>query len=118
MQKISHSIATFEGFYKPGSRAQRNNNPGNLRRAGDNGIDDNRYGRYSDASLGWAALNNDVRAKITGRTRTGLRPDSTLYQFFSVYAPQTENPTVAYTRFVARQLGIMSSTRFNEWVEV
>jgi hypothetical protein len=50
LDNIGQEIATVEGFFIPGSRAQRLNNPGNV--GGDSA------GGYADAGDGWGALNN------------------------------------------------------------
>lgn len=101
-------------------RAKANKNPGNLRfigQAGSMGQDGAGYAIFPSPQLGWNALLADVRAKLTGATRTGLGPESTLYQFISVYAPASENPTTAYIAFVAAELGVPASARFVDWID-
>lgn len=81
--------------------AARNHNPGNLR--------DPRTGtfrKFATPQEGFTALLEDVRAKQEGRTRTGLNGDSTLIQFFNIYAPPHENDTEHYASTVARRLGL------------
>lgn len=102
---IAEAIARMEGFYKPGSLAQRNNNPGNLRSWGSNPIV-NGYAQFPTVEAGWAALRRQVELNI-GR---GL----TLEEFFAGkagvyggYAPSADkNDPANYARFVSSQTGI------------
>jgi hypothetical protein len=57
---LSDLIQQHEGFSQKGSRAQRNNNPGNLKVNGDLGKDDGGFAVFSDPKLGRAALENQV----------------------------------------------------------
>jgi len=81
--------------------AVRNNNPGNLR--------DPKTGafrQFATQEEGYAALLNDLEAKRTGNTRTGLGPSSSLSQFAGVYAPAGDNnDPVRYSQNLASQLG-------------
>lgn len=140
VSRLATSLARFEtGFKEDGfildpkqwkGRAARNNSPGNLRLFPNqktnwsnlsNGTDDADYAKFPSPEAGWNALILDVRAKITGNTRTGLGPNSTLAQFISVWAPSVENPTASYISFVVRDLkikGVGANTRFSEWVNI
>ena len=106
---LAAAFAKVEGFY-PGSRAYRNNNPGNLR---DVRRPDGRWSiwpslphdaggfpQFASAADGWAALKRDLQIKA-GR---GL----TLEQAISQYAPPSENDTAAYIRNVSASLGVAS----------
>jgi hypothetical protein len=86
--------------------AQRNNNPGNLRGA------DGRFRSFATLNEGWQALVNDLLAKMTGRTRTGLNGSSTLLELFRVYAPVGDgsNNPATYANNVAARLGVSVST--------
>jgi hypothetical protein len=104
-ESIAQAIATEEGFYKSGSIAQRNHNPGNLRSWGAAPIVDG-YAVAPDDATGWSWLYSQVNTNI-GR---GL----TLNEFFAGkpgvypgYAPSTDaNRPYAYAAFVAAQVGI------------
>lgn len=76
---LARGIATAEGFYVTGSRPARNNNPGDLRLAGDQGVDDEGFGIFSSAdyaqalaglasasSDGWAALFHECARILAG----------------------------------------------------
>jgi hypothetical protein len=101
---LAQSIATFEGFFQPGTLAQRNNNPGNLRAgAGQTGTDPNGFAVFPDVSTGWAALYHQISLD-SGR---GLD----LSQFISKYAPPSENNTGNYLNYLTGQLGVSPTTQ-------
>lgn len=93
----------MEGFFKPGSRAARNNNPGNLW-DGSGRIwphlphDDKGFVIFPSLDAGWRALERQVELDA----KRGL----TLETFLHKYAPATENNTENYIRFVAGRVGI------------
>lgn len=106
IESIARAIAQFEGFYNPGSRAQRNNNPGNLRYAGQPGAigaDSAGYAIFPTAEAGWQALRRQIQLDAS----RGL----TLEQFIRKYAPPSENPTDAYLRFVSQRTGLAPGDR-------
>jgi hypothetical protein len=83
------------------NRAQRNNNPGNLRYAGQKeaiGKDDRGFAVFPTPWAGWRAL----LAQIKLDQRRGL----TLERFIEKYAPPDENDTRAYVEFVCRELAV------------
>lgn len=103
---ISQAIAQMEGYNTPGTLAQRNNNPGNLRSGPGQIGTSGGFAVFPDAATGWAALNNQVQLNID----RGL----TLNEFFAGkpgvyagYAPSGDanNPS-AYAQFVASQTGL------------
>lgn len=110
--QIAQAIATQEGFYVPGSLAQRNNNPGNLRSWGSNPIVDG-YAKFPTLNAGWAALAQQINLNI-GR---GLN----LYEFFggkpgvyAGYSPATDkNRPREYAVFVASRIGLDPSIPLN-----
>mgnify|MGYP003394444781 FL=1 len=110
---ISQAIATMEGFFKAGSVAQRNNNPGNLRSWG-NRPTANGYAVFESPDAGWAALNQQVNLNI-GR---GL----SLYDFFAGkpgvyggYATRLDRLTdpLGCAVFVASRIGLDPSIPLN-----
>ena len=112
IRSFAEAIATMEGFYKPGSIAARNNNPGNLRSWGTLPTRDG-YAVFPTAAAGWGALEKQVARNI-GR---GL----TLEEFFggkagvyAGYAPALDrNDPIRYARFVGKRLGVDISTRLD-----
>lgn len=116
---LANAIARFEGYNTPGSVAQRNNNPGNLRSgAGQVGTDANGYAIFPDAATGFAALVHQIALNIS----RGL----SLQEFFGGqrdasgnvvpggypgYAPQQDqNDPNNYANVVAGWLGIDKTT--------
>lgn len=112
VDQIAESIARMEGFFKPGSVAARNNNPGNLRAWGNRPVV-NGFAQFETAAEGWAALRRQVELNIA----RGL----TLQEFFggktgvySGYAPaQDNNRPAEYARFVAQQAGVSDNVPLN-----
>ncbi len=109
---LAGAIARYEGFYKAGSVAARNNNPGNLRSWGNYPVV-NGYAKFPDAETGWRALRRQVELNI-GR---GL----TLEEFFAGrpgvydgYAPSSDgNQPRTYAATVAGWLGISADRPLN-----
>lgn len=91
--------------------AQRLNNPGDLRYAGQAGAtkDSSGFAKFSDFAAGFQALQNDLMAKIK---RNG---ETTLLDFAKVYAPASDgnNPT-AYAKSLAEQLGVSINTPISQ----
>ena len=110
------AIQEHEGFYpphdgKPGSRAFRNCNPGNLRHSSLALNEQDGYAVFEDYHTGLLALLMDLTAKATGHTVTGLGPSSTLRQLIAVWAPPSDNnDTDAYVRSVALRLATRPET--------
>jgi len=106
---IAQAIATYEGYYQPGSLAARNNNPGNLRSWGTAPLVDG-YARFDTPAAGWSALVRQIELNIS----RGL----SLGEFFagkpgvySGYAPASDNnQPAAYAQFVARRVGVPVDT--------
>ena len=63
---LVQAIERFEGFFTPGSVAQRNNNPGNLRAGpGQIGTDAGGYAIFPDVATGEAALAHQIDLNIS-----------------------------------------------------
>lgn len=78
-----------------------NNNPGNLRGT------DGQFIKFGAPIEGQAALYNDLTAKMTGKSKTGLSPKSTLFDFASKYAPKEDgNDPASYAANIANELKI------------
>lgn len=86
--------------------ADRNNNPGNIR-----DINTGNFKNFNTPQEGFAELMNDLETKKTGRSRTGLKPESSLAEFAGKYAPSSDNNNVAqYTANLANHLGVRPDT--------
>ena len=111
-QQIAEAIAQMEGFYQPGSIAQRQNNPGNLRSWGSYPVV-NGYVQFPDVASGWQALYQQVDLNIS----RGL----SLEEFFGGkpgvypgYAPGSDsNDPAGYAQFVSSRTGIPSGVPLN-----
>jgi len=109
---VGIAILEHEGFYprrgnKPGSRAWRNNNPGNLRSSSLADEVEDGYAVFSDYYTGFLALLLDLEGKSIGRTITSLGPWSTVRQLITVWAPpDDQNDTEAYVRAVALRANV------------
>lgn len=109
VDRIAEAIARMEGYFQPGSIAQRNNNPGNLRSWGARPVESG-YVKFNTPEEGWAALKQQIRRNID----RGLN----LLEFFggkpgvyAGYSPAADrNDPVNYARFVARQAGVDLTT--------
>ena len=113
VERIAVAISEMEGFNKPGSMAQRQNNPGNLRSWGKTPIVDG-FANFPTAAEGWSAL----RRQIWRNVDRGL----TLYEFFggkpnvyAGYAPDADgNRSRHYAEFVAKRAGIPVNVPLNK----
>ncbi len=67
---------------------------------------------FASPQEGHAALLNDLTAKMTGTSTTGIGPSSTLADFAKVYAPASDNNNPAqYTANLANKLGVSPDTK-------
>lgn len=113
VEKIAVAISAMEGFPKKGSRANRQNNPGNLRSWGKTPIVEG-FANFPTAAEGWSAL----RRQIWRNVDRGL----TLYEFFggkpnvyAGYAPDADgNRSRHYAEFVAKRAGIPVNVPLNK----
>ncbi|MFT4793141.1 MAG: hypothetical protein ACJAVR_002599 [Paracoccaceae bacterium] len=90
-----------------GTRAWRNNNPGNLRKGtftASNGAigDDGSFAVFPDRETGAEAIENLLRGKIFSKL--------TLEAAIDRYAPPVENDTNAYLTFLVKETGIAEGT--------
>lgn len=81
------------------------NNPGDIKQGG-------QIATYSSPAAGQAALYNDLTAKMTGTSTTGVGPSSSLVDFAKVYAPDSDgNNSLQYAASLANQLGVSPDTQ-------
>ncbi len=85
----------------------RNNNPGDLKNP-----QTGEFQQFSNPLDGKAALYNDLTAKMTGTSTTGIGPSSSLVDFAKVYAPASDkNDPIQYAANLANQLNISPDTQ-------
>lgn len=90
--------------------ADRNNNPGNIKDPTTGS-----FKKFSTPQEGYAALLNDLQAKKTGTTTTGVGPSSTLADFSKVYAPAGDsNNPAQYTANLANHMGVRPDAKLSE----
>ena len=81
------AIQQFEGWYE-GSRSFRNNNPGNLKYAGQTGStgqDAGGFAVFPNYETGFAALERQIELSLLGYA--GYSAEMTLLEFFERYSP-------------------------------
>jgi len=109
---LARAMAEQEGFFRAGSRAARNCNPGNLRPPGkvtlkgQTGVDAAGFAIFPDAATGWAALDRQIDLD--------MRRGHTLASFLRKYAPPGENNTLGYIAFVSGRLNVAPETLLRE----
>ena len=88
MTALARAMAEIEGYFRAGTRAARNCNPGNLRSPpkvtlkGQTGIDAGGFAVFPDAATGWAALDHQIDIDV--------KRGHTLASFLRKYAPASE----------------------------
>lgn len=87
-----------------------NNNPGDLRFAGQTGATQGQGGfaGFPDEKTGYTALLNDIQSKIN------RNPSGTLVDFSEQYAPPSENNTGQYIANLANKLGVAPNAKLKD----
>lgn len=103
--RLSRLIAEEEGFFRPGSKPNRFNNPGDLRHSPHSthlasAPDD--IGQIADVADGWA----DLERQLMLFAKRGL----TVREAIETYAPPNENNSAQYLDFVCKGLGCSPDT--------
>lgn len=112
VSKMATAIREFEGWYE-GSRSYRNNNPGNLKyagQAGATGADETGHAIFSTFAAGWDALLRQLEIAFLNVSAVYSSED-TLYDFFGKYA---EANSAQYAEYVAGKLGVSPDTRLRD----
>jgi hypothetical protein len=112
IEAMARAIQEFEGWYE-GSRSWRNNNPGNLKYAGQPGAtgqDEQGHAIFDSFQSGWNALIRQLEAAFFGKSAV-YSPADSLYSFFHKYA---EGNSEEYARFVADYLHVTPETTLAE----
>lgn len=117
LESLCDAIKEYEGWHFM-SRSWRNNNPGNLNWSKFQSGHDGKFAKFDSFAAGWLALWFDLFCKCTGKTRTGLGPESTLIDLFEVWAPREDNnDPFAYANWVAEKLNIPITTKLKYFIE-
>jgi hypothetical protein len=89
LEALADAFMHHEGWF-PGSRSNRNRNPGNLRAfQKSQPVDDGGYRIFTSLPEGYQALLDDLSAKLHGSH--GLNSTSTLLDLLNIYAPAGDN---------------------------
>lgn len=81
------------------------NNPGDIKQNG-------QISTFASPEEGKAALYNDLTAKMTGTSTTGIGPSSSLVDFAKVYAPDSDgNNSLQYAANLANKLNVSPDTQ-------
>lgn len=104
VEAFADAIAFAEGFYTPGSRAARNNNPGDLTEdlTGAGVSWDGPFVVYGTAADGWAALQKQVGKMLDGSSAF-YHPGMSIRE---VAAKYTATEQAAWAANVAARLGV------------
>lgn len=111
--QVAGLIQKQEGFF-PGSRAWRNNNPGNLRPngmmfAGQTGVDPDGFAIFPDYQTGYNALITDLQ------THFNRNPGQTLADFIHSYASSSPaDQQASYIAALASGLGVSADTPLSQ----
>lgn len=100
---------TAKGVLNLMTRAGRNNNPGNLRyagQAGATGQDPQGFAIFATAHDGWNALYRQIELDASR--------GQTLKTFIYAYAPPTENSTANYLSFLMKKTGASADTPLSD----
>jgi hypothetical protein len=113
MKTLFQAVATEEGFYKDGSRAQRNNNPGNINMSPlaaekfkavletiPHGYSETaRFAHYPDEITGFEAMKDLFTRKLVGLTLNAALEE---------WAPSSENNHPQYVNSICEMTGYTS----------
>ena len=112
ISEMARAIQSFEGWSER-SISQLNNNPGNLKFAGQPGAvskDGQGHAIFDSYASGWLALLNQIRIAVDGTSRI-YNPDMSFYDFFSKYAEKNSSD---YANYVAGRLGVSPQATLRE----
>lgn len=120
MNNFCLAIQAHEGYFI-GSRSYRNNNPGNLRFAGQRlaiGKDPKDFAIFKTYDGGFQTLREMITRAASGQSSV-YQPTMTILQFFRKYAPAADsNNPDTYAAFVASKCGLLISSQIRELVNL
>lgn len=127
---LAKAIQKHEGYYA-GSRSFRNNSPANFKlmsstvtpymlKLGAVGVDAQNFAIFPDYATGFNALVTFLSDAALGRL-SSYNGDMAIYTgdaknkgFIDVYAPMSENDSLAYAKSIERDLGVPYTTKIKE----
>lgn len=111
LSQFAAAIANAEGFNSPGSRPQRNNNPGDLRNWPGVPADSAGYSIFPNPQAGWNALEQDLATIAAGQSQY-ISPEMTIAQMGAVWAGGDPN----WASNVAAYLGVSSAAMIGQFL--
>jgi len=111
-QKLAQAIASAEGFYKAGSRPQRNNNPGDMTQdlIGKAVGTDGPFVIYATPEDGWANLYAQINKWYSG-TSNNADGTNTIFDLSRFYTTTDKD---AWAVNVSNALGVSQDTPINQ----
>jgi len=109
----AQAIASFEGSNSPNSLPARNNNPGDLKYAGQPGAigaDARGFAIFPDAESGWQALYRQLQKYVNDFPGYSILQITARYLGQSVPTNNAEGNAFTYANFVATALGVTPDT--------
>lgn len=116
LMRLAEQMAIMEGWNIPTSLCRRNHNPLNLRYSKYAIRIENNFAFFLTDEIGWGAGLWDLCMKCRGKTRTGLKPNSTIKDLIYVWAPPSENVSDNYVNFVCEKLGIEKTYKLKNFI--
>ena len=117
LDAFTEAWAHFEGWDQPGSLAQRNNNPVNIKGSWDGVVGHTPAGFaiFSDSSFGWGAADSYVQEQAAQHPNWSLRQlfGKILGSLSGDDVNNDQGNSVAEANYVAGQLGVPSSTNMS-----
>ena len=113
----ANAIAQFEGFDVPGSRPQRNHNPGDLKYAGQPGAtghDAGGFAIFPDVATGFQALYNQLQKYVNDFPQYSILQIMAHYLGQSVPTTDSQGDAFSYAQTVANGIGVSTSTTLAE----
>ena len=113
----ANAIAQQEGFGNPGNRPTRNNNPGDLKYAGQSGAtgkDSAGFAIFPDASTGFQALYNQLSKYISNFPNFSILDITAHYLGQASPTSDAQGNAFTYAAAVAGALGVDPSTTLSE----
>lgn len=111
------AIAQFEGFNTAGNRAQRNNNPGNLKFAGQPGAvgaDSGGFAIFPDPATGFQALYTQLQKYVVSYPDYSILDITAKYLGQSAPTSDSQGNAFTYAGYVASALGADITTTLGQ----
>jgi len=115
VERLAFAIKTAEGWLpEKNSLTFRNHNPGALRSSRFAIGERDNFAYFLSDDVGFVALCFDLAMKCQGKTATGLRPISTLYDLIKVYTAETDPQKLEnYTLVIEKITGLSRNIELN-----